>query len=422
MGDRAKDGAAARHYVVGSVGTSHLTHGCYWGHHDISRSGAIAYAWETKGDSVSILLNKTIRLFLDSIGRREEYEFYLERFRADRPRAFALLCPIGLGFEDAASVFAFDLEFLLRLELDPVILLCGPDAAAMREVLFAGAHPFVAFPIDVAGAHTEDPTPKLLACLDECRRRSRVMVLVDPSTPLEDALERLVPSVSRRVHFIRVRGPLQDSRNVPLPYYYTQRADRVALSEPDRELAEFAGHLLRRTPGAHISVASPLQLLQELFTVKGAGCVIRQGSEIHHYGSRHVLHEDQLIELLEVSFGRKLVRNAFLDRITDFYVDKRYHGAALLEPHGEIMYLSKFAVQAEARGEGLAQELWRSIARQHKAIFWRSRSQNPVNHWYDKLADGYHREGEWNIFWRGVAPEQLPDIIAFALGQGEDFA
>ena len=56
-----------------------------------------------QGIKVSFLLNKTIRLFLDSIGRREEYEYYLERFRADRPRAFAVLCPLRAGFEDARA-------------------------------------------------------------------------------------------------------------------------------------------------------------------------------------------------------------------------------------------------------------------------------------------------------------------------------
>jgi hypothetical protein len=370
---------------------------------------------------VSILLSKTIRLFLDSIGRREEYEYYLERFRADRPRAFALLCPMRLGFEDAASVFAFDLEFLLRLELDPVILLCGPDAARMRELLFAGPHPFAVFPIDMAGAHTEDPTPRILAFLDDCRRRSRILVLFDPSTPLEDALLRIVPSVSRRIHFIRVQGPLHDATLDPLAYYYTQREGRVELAPPDRDIAELAGRLLSHAPGTHISVASPLQLLQELFTVKGAGCLIRHGSEINHTADRPAIDEAALVSLLEVSFGRTLVHHGFLERITDFYIDKNYHGAALLEPHGDAMYLSKFAVQSEARGEGLAQELWRSVVAHHPAVFWRSRAKNPVNHWYDKLADGYHRDGDWKVFWRGIPAANIPEVITFALAQVTDF-
>ena len=74
-----------------------------------------------------ITLNKTIRLFLDGIGRREEYEFYLDKFRADRAACFALLCPDLGSIEAGAEMLAFDLHFLLRLELVPAILLSGSE-------------------------------------------------------------------------------------------------------------------------------------------------------------------------------------------------------------------------------------------------------------------------------------------------------
>jgi ribosomal protein S18 acetylase RimI-like enzyme len=369
-----------------------------------------------------MLLNKTIRLFLDSIGRREEYEYYLERFRSDDSKAFALLCPLSAGFDDAASVFAFDLEFLLRLELAPVILLCGPDAGRMRELLFAGSHPFAAFPINVDGPHVEDPSSRILDFLQDCRRRSRVMVLVDPSTPLEDALQRLVPLVSRRVHFIRVGGGLHDAAGEPLNYYYLRQPEVATLAQPDRALVDLAGHLLARDAGAHISVASPLQLLEELFTVKGAGCLIRTGSMIHEYSNWCGTDTERLVALLERSFGRALVSRKFLDRVSNLYIEEAYRGAALLEPHADAMYLSKFAVDEAARGEGLAIELWRAVTRNHKALFWRSRVRNPINHWYEKQADGHHRTGEWRIFWRGVRPDDIPSLIAFALNQEEDFS
>src|SRR5210317_1543426 len=82
-----------------------------------------------------IALNKTIRLFLDSIGRRDEYEFYLNKFQSEHTACFALLCPDPGSIEAGAEVLAFDLHFLLRLELVPAILLCGADAGKMREAL-----------------------------------------------------------------------------------------------------------------------------------------------------------------------------------------------------------------------------------------------------------------------------------------------
>ena len=84
-----------------------------------------------------IILNKTIRLFLDSIGRREEYEFYLGKFHSEHTACFALLCPDLGSIEEGAGVLAFDLQFLMRLELVPTLLLCNGQAERM-QLLLAG--------------------------------------------------------------------------------------------------------------------------------------------------------------------------------------------------------------------------------------------------------------------------------------------
>jgi hypothetical protein len=371
---------------------------------------------------MSILLNKTIRLFLDSIGRRDEYEYYLEKFRADHSGTFALICPLPDGFETAASVFTFDLSFLLRLELDPVILLCGPHAMQMRKLLFSGDHPFSAHLIETAGNHVRNHSDDILRLLDDCRQKSKILVIIDPASSLETALTRIVPTVSNRIHFVRTRGPLHTTNGKPLYYYHTRATAQPQLAEADRPIAHTATHLLQCNPRIHISISSPLQLLQELFTVKGAGCVIRTGSEIHHYSSWHLIEPQKLINLLENSFQKKLVNNNFFNRLTDIYLEKNYNGAALLEPHSNAMYLSKFTVEKAMRGEGLALELWQHVTNQHSAVFWRSRRHNTINHWYEKLSDGHHSTDQWKIFWHGVNIDSIPELINFALNQPDDFA
>ena len=77
-----------------------------------------------------MLLNKTIRLFLDSIGRRDEYEFYLKKFQSVDAACFALLVPDFESLDQGAEAFAFDLHFLLSLGLRPVVVLCGDDVVA----------------------------------------------------------------------------------------------------------------------------------------------------------------------------------------------------------------------------------------------------------------------------------------------------
>jgi hypothetical protein len=272
--------------------------------------------------------------------------------------------------------------------------------------------------IDISG--NKDYEKDLLDFLEDCRQRSRIMVIIDPSITREDALHKIVPALSSRVHFVRTRGPLHDSNGVPLNYYYIRNPEHIILHEANQSLAEISTHLLSNNPGVHVSVASPLQLLQELFTIKGAGCVVRIGSKIICHSSIKSLNKEKLKKLLESSFQRKLVNLDFMDRATDLYVEENYYGVVLLEPHGKSMYLSKFTVEKLARGEGLAQELWRRISSNHDSIFWRSHVSNPVNHWYEKLADGCHCEGVWKVFWFKTAVGNIPEMISIALKQKED--
>ena len=364
---------------------------------------------------MSILLDKTLRLFLDSIGRREEYEFYLERFQLGNQAAFALLVPIYEGFAESASVFAFDLHFLLRLGLHPVVFLCGEHAQKMAALLDEDEHSF-AFVAWSENASFED-----LACrLEQVASSGDIAVIVDEGGPIRDGLARLVPHLTRRVHLIRAAGPLHEVGGKPLWYYQSQ--DPVQLVPADESLAQLAVDVLNLSEGVHVSIASPLNLLAELFTVKGSGCLVRRGVRIACHQSMESIDRERLIQLFEDSFGRKLVRLDCLDDARWIYLDAEYRCAAMLEPHHGYMYLSKFAVHREARGEGLAQELWRTVGRAHPAMYWRSRVRNPFNQWYDRQADGVHTEGNWRIYWRGVARQDLPVVIESALSFPLDFA
>jgi hypothetical protein len=363
---------------------------------------------------MSMLLDKTIRLFLDSIGRREEYEFYLERFKLDGQAAFAVIVPEAEGFAESASVFVFDLRFLLRLGLQPVVLLCGEQAELMASWMEEEEHPF-AFIRSFLKSHGV-----VAGDVERVMDAGRIPVFVDQSITMEEGLPLLVPGLTRRVHFIRASGPLHRSDGTPLWYYQTK--DPVELAAGDEGLARYAAALAEKHEGLHLSVASPLNLLSELFTVKGAGCLIRRGIRIQRYGDIAALDRERLVALLENSFGRKLERKSCLDHVSCVYVDPDYLCAAVLEPYKDSMYLSKFAVQREARGEGFAQELWRTLTRDHISLFWRSRLRNPFNQWYDRQADGLHTERNWRVYWRGIARADIPDVIDSALARPLDFA
>jgi len=68
----------------------------------------------------------------------------------------------------------------------------------------------------------------------------------------------------------------------------------------------------------------------------------------------------------------------------------------------KFYYLCKFCVRKSAQGAGLGDLLWRSIQRDIDKLYWRSRTNNPLNTWYYQRCQGSFRTTEhFTIFWYG---------------------
>ena len=247
-------------------------------------------------------------------------------------------------------------------------------------------------------------------------------VLIAEQSDLETVLLQLVPEVAGRVHFIRAAGGLKTSSGEQLPYVYTHKENPQTVEDLEFDYPALGRKLLEERSGVHLSITSPINLLQEIFTVKGAGTLFRKGSEILRFGWVDGADHVRLIALLEASFGKKLRSEAFMSNVANAYIEKDYRGAVLLENHPAGLYLSKFAVGREARGEGLALELWREVCEHHSALFWRSNVANPFNSWYHQQADGHHRSGKWQIFWRGICAGHISEVIESCCPLQEDFS
>ena len=252
-----------------------------------------------------IALNKTIRLFLDSIGRRDEYEFYLNKFQSEQSACFALLCPDPGSIEAGAEVLAFDLHFLLRLELVPAILLCGEQAGSMRDALSVES---------IFEFHAlQDGDVKDF--IQHAKAGEKVPVLVAGETDLEAVLLRLVPGVARRVHFVRAAGGLKSASGELMPYIYTKKPNTLPAEPMEFDYLTLGKRLLEERPGLHLSITSPINLLQEIFTVKGAGTLFRKGSTIRRSTGMEGVDRIRLLNLLETSFNRKLTSEGFLSEV-----------------------------------------------------------------------------------------------------------
>ena len=103
------------------------------------------------------------------------------------------------------------------------------------------------------------------------------------------------------------------------------------------------------------------------------------------------------------------------------FIEKDFRGGALFIQLAGLPYLSKFWVLHEARGEGIARDLWDDIRDDIPAFFWRSRLNNPFNDWYMRACDGMQRSGDWRVFWIGLDAPEIPAAVLAAASAPDDF-
>ena len=170
-----------------------------------------------------------------------------------------------------------------------------------------------------------------------------------------------------------------------------------------------------------ITITSPLDLLRELFTTRGAGTLIRRGAVISRYTDFAAISLPKLRDLIESAFHRRLVHGFFDRPIDSVYLADDYRGVGIVSNTEQGPYLSKFAVDRRAQGEGVGRDLWRALVRDHQTLLWRSRPDNPIAAWYQQQCDGMVRAGMWLVFWRGLPHSRLSAAIELALAAPPDF-
>ncbi len=184
-----------------------------------------------------------------------------------------------------------------------------------------------------------------------------------------------------------------------------------------RKLTEIRGMLARLPRESSVSITSPEHLLRELFTHAGGGTLVRIGSPVREIDDVSNADWSALRALLESSFGGSLAPGYPNDApIRRLIVGGDYDAAAVVTRLGLWAYLDKFAVTAEAQGQGVGAKVWRRLVELEPRLFWRSRSGNRINPWYFERADGFVRRPDWCVFWYGdFSPREIEDGVRSAL-------
>lgn len=353
--------------------------------------------------------------FLASIGKPSEAELYLSLFRADK-RRFAIISVAASVLDDSPDALIADLRFLGRLGLTPVVVLdrvVTDKAAFIKQRLSPEVRCAVATAGDDAGAIAQQGAIPLVTLDDPDALSPLAADLKSRKVVLLGKASGLLPRVPEGA------APLS---LVNLTTEYENLARPGMLSDDQRaELARARDLISAMSHPMTVTVTSPYDLLRELFTERGAGTLIRRGSEITSHARYADIDRERLATLLASAFGKQVSPALWERPPLAVYVADDYRGAAIINDTPLGPYLSKFAASARARGEGVGRDLWRHIGDAHHTLFWRSRPENPITGWYMHNCHGMARAGRWWVFWRGLADDRIADAIAYARAAPPDF-
>ena len=161
--------------------------------------------------------------------------------------------------------------------------------------------------------------------------------------------------------------------------------------------------LLEASPlSTSVSITTPAGLIRELFTHGGSGTLVRMGEAINEFKSRDGVDKTKTATPVENAFARKL-KDSWWDGLDvhRIVMSDGYRAGAILTRLDDFIYLDKFAVIEDARGEGLSRTIWRTFTKDDPVFCWRSRTANGFNAFYHDSADGSVRSGPWTVFWKG---------------------
>jgi len=383
--------------------------------------------------------------FLTSVGRPAEAQQYLELFRgarsaadAEEPGAFAIIHVSEPVLDHALDALVVDLRYLAELDLLPVLTfgaVSGARAQKSAQRVAAALPPQVRAQVTAASQVAQALRDDCLPLVPLIASRGNGGTGGNGGGEVEadrrfDALAELVAALgAKKLVFLGRRSGLQPrgGRVVSMIDLTTEAATiGPTLPEPQAALLRQIARVIDAVPHPMtVSVTSPLDLLRELFTVKGAGTLVRRGCVVEAFSHWHELDRPRLISLVEEAFGKPLVSDFGSRPFLRAYVADDYRGAAIVTQTPLGPYLSKFAVTTVARGEGVGRDLWRHLTGELPQLFWRSRADNPITSWYREQCDGLQRitvQGQaWVVLWRGLSAEQLAAAIQYCQAAPPDF-
>jgi N-acetyl-gamma-glutamyl-phosphate reductase/acetylglutamate kinase len=193
-----------------------------------------------------------------------------------------------------------------------------------------------------------------------------------------------------------------------------------------REIKELLDHLPR---SSSVAIISPDALQKELFTDSGAGTLLRRGYKLFKHTTLAGVGSDRLRNVLaerdeEVISGRKSVAQVMSDLEKGpftIYGDEPFDVVAIVShPVGEVPVLIKFLASSNGTLNGITDNVWSSIKKDHKRLFWTT-SSSPTSSkanaeaenssWHFEKADGSFTRNGKSLFYYGIQDAGEVEVI-----------
>ena len=364
---------------------------------------------------------------LSAIGAEREAKFYADLFAAQDPEKFALIVLDPRCLKNPLlEALISNLRILSDLKLTPVLMIGALDDDRTRVKFFSQRLSKELEGVGVRSAKLNTASYELFLAVRKLTRQGQMPILeftnADQAVDLKGVVSELKPA---KVFFLQPSGGLSiDGNRVPFVNVdnMDERLSDENLSAGQIRFKTLVTELLQDTLNHSVYImASPLNLMRELFTTRGSGTLVRRGAPLMVVDNLAGLERARLNKAISESFGKELKADFFKRPIHSAIIERDYRGGAIMTDMGGLPYLSKFWVSREARGEGIARDIWDAMIVNHEKVFWRSRENNSFNKWYMKMCHGMQMVEGWRVFWRGLDAAEIPKAIEFAVESPEDF-
>ena len=372
-------------------------------------------------------IRNTVLRSLSAIGATKEAQFYAELFASQEAERFALIVVDPRCLKNPLlEALISNLKILSDLQLSPVLLVGALDDDR-TSVKFQAQR--LAKDLDQASVKTAKLNTASYQLIPEVRQKARrgmIPILEMTERRGKMSLQKIVTELKpNKVIFLQPSGGLSRGEK-RLSFVNIDRLKETL--DPDeltvgqfRFITLVEGLAKEESNQAVYIMASPLNLLAELFTTKGSGTMLRRAAPIITSPNLARFDEAKLTVSIEEAFNKPIKPVFLRSKIHRAFIEEDYRGGAIFTQLAGLPYLSKFWVSKAAQGEGIARDIWDNMCADIPAFFWRSRMGNPFNDWYMYACDGMQISGDWRVFWKGLDAPEVPGAIIAAASAPDDF-